>query len=133
VTDTVAVANYRTRLEADLAARFLDAAGIPYVINSSEGMLYGPLGVGATILVRAADAQVARETLLLESEPGSPRGAVLVARLPESDAPAAVETLRAGGVAPLLRAEAGQVEIWVRRDQADRATRLLDMRRRSGA
>ena len=65
MTDTTAVANYRTRLEADVASRFLDAAGIPYVINSDEAMVHGPLSVGATILVRPADAELAREALRL--------------------------------------------------------------------
>jgi hypothetical protein len=66
MTDTVAVANYRTRLDADLAARLLDAAGIPCVINSGEAAMAGPLSPGTTILVRAADAD--RATRLLESE-----------------------------------------------------------------
>jgi hypothetical protein len=64
MTDTIAIANYRTRLEADVAARLLDAAGIPYVINSDEAMQHGPLSVGATVLVRPADAELAREALL---------------------------------------------------------------------
>jgi hypothetical protein len=63
MTDTTAVANYRTRLEADVAARFLEAAGIPCVINSDEAMQHGPLSVGATILVSATDAERAREAL----------------------------------------------------------------------
>ena len=63
MTDTIAIANYRTRLEADVAAHFLDAAGIPYVINSDEAMQHGPLSVGATILVSSADAEPAREAL----------------------------------------------------------------------
>lgn len=135
MTDTVAVANYRTRLEADVATRFLDAAGIPYVVNSAEGMLYGPLGTGATILVRAADADLAREALLMGRESGGDsRGATLIARLPDSAGEhRTLEVLREGGVPVLLRAEAGYVEVWVRREHADRAARLLGGRRRSGS
>ncbi len=61
MTDTVQVASFRTRLDAELAAHALDALGIPYVINSAEGMGSGPLGPGAILLVRAADAELARE------------------------------------------------------------------------
>jgi len=63
MTETVQVANFRTRLDAELAARALDALDIRYVINSAEGAGSGPLGPGATILVRPADAALAREAL----------------------------------------------------------------------
>jgi hypothetical protein len=67
MTDTVQVANFRTQLEAELAARALDAVGIPYVVNSAEGAGSGPLGAGAMILVRTADAARARAALGEES------------------------------------------------------------------
>jgi hypothetical protein len=64
VRDLTPVANFRTRVEAELAARFLD---IPYVISSGEGGQYGPLGDGTTIFVRANDVSRARDLL---GEPG---------------------------------------------------------------
>ena len=63
MTETVPVANYRTKLEAEFAAGALAAASIPYVIQSMEAILHGPLGPGATILVRAEHAARARELL----------------------------------------------------------------------
>jgi hypothetical protein len=64
MTDTtVAVADFRTRLEAEVAAQALDEARIRYVINSDEAMLHGPLSVGTTILVREQDADRARRIL----------------------------------------------------------------------
>jgi hypothetical protein len=64
MTDTtVAVADFRTRLDAEVAAQVLDVAAIPYVINSDEGMLHGPLSGGTTILVRAQDADRAKRLL----------------------------------------------------------------------
>lgn len=65
---TVPVANYRTKLEAELAAGALVAASIPYVIQSMEGIVPGPLGPGATIMVRAEHAARARDLL-----PAAPR------------------------------------------------------------
>ncbi len=61
--ETVPVANYRTKVAADLAAALLEAAGIPYVIQSSEGMLHGPINPGATILVPPDLEADAREIL----------------------------------------------------------------------
>lgn len=69
MTDTVRVANYHTRLEAELAARSLDGAGIPYVIESAEGMLHGPFGPGASILVRSDQAASARDVLRASDDP----------------------------------------------------------------
>jgi len=68
VRDLTPVANFRTRVEAELAARFLD---VPYVISSSEGGQYGPLADGTTIFVRADDVTRARE-LLGEASPADP-------------------------------------------------------------
>ena len=59
----VEVANYRTKLEAEMAAVFLDAEGIPYVIQSMEGILHGPISPGATLLVSPQAADRAREVL----------------------------------------------------------------------
>jgi hypothetical protein len=126
MTNPVVVASYRTHLEAEVAARILEAADIPCVINSAEGMLYGPLGVGATILVRPDDAEAAREVLL--GSGGSPEGcaAALIAVLPESpDSGVRVDRVREQGVPVLVRAESGRLAVWVRREHADRAARLL--------
>lgn len=134
MTDTVAVANYRSRLEAELAARLLEGAAIPYVINSPEGMLHGPLPGGATILVRAADADLARELLREWDDRREPPEARRVALLPAvSESDRLVDGLRAAGVPALVRTVDGMLEVWVRREHADRAARLLDGRRREGA
>ena len=61
--EPVAVANFRTKMEAEIAAAALDEEGIPYLIQSQEGMLYGPLYPGATLYVPAADAARAREII----------------------------------------------------------------------
>lgn len=68
----VFVANYRTRLEAELASKLLIAAGIPFLLQSGEGMLYGPLPAGSSILVRQEDAERARHILREEGPPGAP-------------------------------------------------------------
>ncbi|MEX0690612.1 MAG: hypothetical protein WD934_10670 [Gemmatimonadales bacterium] len=63
MTDTVVVATFRTRAEAELAALSLQGAEIPYLIQSAEGMMHGPLGPGAQIRVLSAAAPAARELL----------------------------------------------------------------------
>jgi hydrogenase maturation factor len=60
---TVAIANFRTKVEAEIAGAMLKAAGIPYVLQSTEGMLHGPINPGASILVSDAVAEHAREVL----------------------------------------------------------------------
>ncbi len=57
------IANYRTKTEAEAAAVLLENEGIPYLIQSQEGMLYGPLSPGATIYVAPEAADHAREVL----------------------------------------------------------------------
>ena len=61
--DPVAIANFRTKLEAEMAAGLLDNAGIPCLIQSTEGILHGPLSPGATILVGETVASHARVVL----------------------------------------------------------------------
>lgn len=61
--DLVAIANFRTKLEAEMAAGLLDNAGIPYLIQSTEGILHGPLSPGATILVGETVVSHARVVL----------------------------------------------------------------------
>ena len=61
MSDLVKVANYLTKTEAETAAVLLKNAGIPCLIQSAEGMLHGPLGLGATIYVAAAALEEAQE------------------------------------------------------------------------
>jgi len=101
VTDILPIANFRTRLEAELAARLLDGAAVPYLINSQEGMAHGPLGDGATILVRADDVELAREVLAGSPAEAPPR-VVRVATCPSADATERVRAaLTAAGI-PVL-------------------------------
>jgi hypothetical protein len=58
-----AIANFRTRLEAETASGLLAAEGIPYLIQSREGAGLGPGPAGASILVREKHAAQAREIL----------------------------------------------------------------------
>ena len=60
----VAVANFRTRIDAEMAATALRGAGVPYLIQSGEGMGYGPLPPGADIRVHPADLERARSVLV---------------------------------------------------------------------
>jgi hypothetical protein len=64
--DVVKLANFRTKIEAEAAAVLLKNAGIPYLIQSAEGMLHGPLFPGATIYVAAQAAAHAREVLEID-------------------------------------------------------------------
>jgi hydrogenase maturation factor len=59
----VAIANFRTKVEAEIAGCVLEAAGIPYILQSTEGILHGPLNPGASILVSEAVAEHARAVL----------------------------------------------------------------------
>jgi hypothetical protein len=70
--EPVVVANFRTRLDAESAGGLLAHAGIPFLIQSPEGMGLGPLPQGASLIVRRDQAEAAREVLtdagLLEEE-----------------------------------------------------------------
>ncbi len=59
----VVVATFRTRMEAEAASHLLARRGIPFVIQSPEGMQYGPLPQGARLLVRPTDFEAARGVL----------------------------------------------------------------------
>ncbi len=63
MSDLVAIANFHTKAEAEMAGGLLEAAGIPYVIQSTEGILHGPINPGATLLVGEAAAPHARTVL----------------------------------------------------------------------
>ena len=59
----VTVANFQARWEAESASGLLLAADIPYVIQSREGAGLGPGPAGSSLLVRAEDAERARQVL----------------------------------------------------------------------
>ena len=59
----VEIANFRTKLEAEITGGLLEAAGIPYLIQSTEGILHGPISPGATILVPESAVAHARAVL----------------------------------------------------------------------
>jgi hypothetical protein len=58
-----AIANFRTRLEAETASGLLVAEGIPFLIQSREAAGLGPGPAGASILVREEHAGQATEIL----------------------------------------------------------------------
>ena len=59
----VEVANFRTKVEAETAAGLLLGEDIPYLIQSREGAQLGPGPSGSSIMVRAEDAERARQVL----------------------------------------------------------------------
>ncbi len=122
------VANYRTKLEAEVAAGFLQTEGIPFVIQSAEGMLHGPLGAGATILVRVEDVAEARAILLGEDEHDEPPPSRTV-KVASSGDPEAIEMLRGrldrGGIKSLARIDLSSTSVYVRREDASRSMALL--------
>ncbi len=130
MSDTVPIANFRTRMEAEVAAGLLLAGEIPYVIQSAEGMLHGPLGPGATIFVREDDVGEARE-LLDGSDPGPEEErarAVLVASTATAeDADGTIKRLDGVGIPYLTRSAGGRhsLHVFVRSEHADRARRVL--------
>jgi hypothetical protein len=104
VTDVIPIANFRTRLEAELAARLLEGAAVPYLINSPEGMAHGPLADGATLLVRAEDVELAREVLGTVPPTATAR-VVRIATCPDAAASGRVrEALQAAGISALSTA-----------------------------
>lgn len=127
MTATVPVGNYRTKLEAEFAATILAGADIPYVIQSMEGLLHGPLGPGATILVRAEQAADARELLAsLKAEPSRRTRAVRLAQCENRDESGALQRrLEEAGIPFFVRTDAPGEEIYVPREHATRARKLL--------
>ena len=73
--DPVAIANFRTKLEAEMAAVLLDNTGIPCLIQPTEGILYGPMSPGATIMVGETVAFHARGVLGKPLEGSQPEDA----------------------------------------------------------
>ena len=66
--DLVEIANFMTKVEAEAAGGVLKNEGIPYLIQSQEGMLHGPINPGATIYVVPELADKAREVLGISDE-----------------------------------------------------------------
>lgn len=75
MSDLVAIGNFYTKAEAEMAGGLLEAAGIPYVIQSTEGILHGPISPGATLLVGEAAAPHARAVLGNPPEDAEPEDA----------------------------------------------------------
>lgn len=130
MTDILPIANFRTRLEAELAARALDGAAVPYVINSQEGMLHGPLGDGATILVRSADVELARQ-VLAGDPPNRPPQVARVATCPGTgEAERVRAALAAAGIPALSTGDPDDTTsdrqiIFVPAGQVTRARRVI--------
>ena len=61
--DKVAIGNFRTKLNAEIAAGLLANQHVPFLIQSTEGMLHGPIAPGATIFVPHALAAQAKRIL----------------------------------------------------------------------
>jgi hypothetical protein len=61
--EPVVVARFRARLDAESAGGLLAHAGIPFLIQSAEGMGMGPLPQGARLIVRQDQAEAARQVL----------------------------------------------------------------------
>ena len=128
--ETVAIANYRTHMEAEVAAGFLVNAAIPYLIQSAEGMLHGPFGTGATILVRAEHAALARGILVdddSDTESTAPRAVRIASFATGEDAQGAMRRLDDAGLRYLTKTmeRASRLDIFVRREHADRALRII--------
>jgi hypothetical protein len=66
--DLVEIANFMTKTEAEAAAGLLKNEGIPYLIQSQEGMMHGPIGPGASIYVVPEMAEQARDVLGVPDE-----------------------------------------------------------------
>jgi hypothetical protein len=63
MTDLQAIGNFRTTVEAEVAAGLLREAEIPYLIQGGEGTGVVPMSGGATILVRSGDLPDAARVL----------------------------------------------------------------------
>jgi hypothetical protein len=72
-TDLVVVATFDDRIEADVAVSALGAAGIESMIRADDGGSMEPqlawVGVGVQVIVRADDADAAREILDIPATP----------------------------------------------------------------
>jgi hypothetical protein len=74
-TDLIVVHSFFSQAEADMAKSALDAAGIEAMVQADSGGGMRPAlawsGVGFRVLVRAEDAQAAREVLDLPAKPAA--------------------------------------------------------------
>lgn len=64
VHKNIAIGNFRTKLDAEIAGGVLTNEEIPHLIQSAEGMLHGPIPTGATIYVSSDVAERAKKLLL---------------------------------------------------------------------
>lgn len=64
MNQSVVVATFRTRLDAESAGGLLEGAGIAFLIQSAEAMGMGPLPQGASLLVRADELEAAKQVLV---------------------------------------------------------------------
>ena len=64
----VALANFRTRLEAETVAGLLTGADVNYLIQSLEGAGFVPGPRGATIMVRPEDLQKSKHVIATGEE-----------------------------------------------------------------
>jgi hypothetical protein len=64
VSETVVVAAFAHRYQADLAAGYLKDADIPVVVFAEDGGGAYPLGMGANVVVPEEEAERAREVLV---------------------------------------------------------------------
>jgi len=73
--ELVVVHSFGSRAEADLAKSALDAAGIDAMVQADSGGGMRPAlawsGVGFQVVVRAEDAQAARDVLDLPARPSA--------------------------------------------------------------
>lgn len=132
--DTVTVASFRTRAEAELAALALEGAGIPYLIQSAEGMLHGPLGPGADIRVPRSAESAARD-LLSDVTAGDaaepelpPRRLVALGTWSEADLTSILARLDAASVPYVVEHDADDLTgrtVFVRREHQLPAGRAL--------
>lgn len=130
MSDTVIVADFRTRAEAELAAKSLDGAGIPYVIQSAEGMLHGPFPPGAQIRVLAQDEEAARDVLadLTGDRPPSRKRLVALGTYEQDGLDQAVARLEAAEIPYVVEhPDAGSARwvLYVRREHQIPAGRVL--------
>ena len=131
--ETVVVASFRTRAEAELAALSLNGAGVPFLIQSSEGMMHGPFAPGAEIRVPASAAAAARDLLQDVTDASAlgaeaPRRLVALGTYPESELGSIVERLDAVHVPYVIEHPEGDATscvVFVRREHQLPAGRAI--------
>jgi hypothetical protein len=64
VSDTVVVATFAHRYQAEIAAGYLEDAEVPVAIFADDGGGAYPLGMGARVVVPEVEAERARKVLV---------------------------------------------------------------------